>query len=50
MTVALFTGWYGMNFVHMPEFDWPWAYPVLVALVAGAIGFELWLFKRKGWL
>ncbi len=50
MTLALFTGWYGMNFKHMPELDWPWAYPGLLALMAGVVVLELWLFRRKGWL
>jgi magnesium transporter len=41
---------YGMNFDHMPELAWPWAYPVtLVAMAASA--FATWAyFKWKGWL
>ncbi len=33
-------GIYGMNFKHMPELEWPWAYPVLwlvLALIASGI-------------
>ncbi len=41
---------YGMNFAHMPELHWPWAYPgVLAATLAGAA----WLYghlKKRGWI
>lgn len=40
----------GMNFVNMPELDWPWGYPFALALM---VGFALGLygiFKRRGWL
>jgi magnesium transporter len=41
---------YGMNFTHMPELEWPWAYPaVLVLLVLSAAGPILY-FRRKGLL
>lgn len=50
MTMALVTGWYGMNFKHMPELDWPWTYPALIGVMALIAGAEWWFFKRKGWL
>lgn len=38
---------YGMNFEHMPELEYPWAYPVvLVLLVLSAFG-PIVYFKRK---
>jgi len=38
---------YGMNFEHMPELHYPWAYPVvLVLLVLSALG-PIIYFKRK---
>src|SRR5690606_3735662 len=41
---------YGMNFQHMPELQWPWAYPAaLVAMVIAGIS-PYFYFKRKGWL
>ena len=41
---------YGMNFAHMPELDWPWAYPAaLGAMVLSAVLPYLY-FKRRGWL
>ncbi|MBN2564775.1 MAG: magnesium/cobalt transporter CorA [Candidatus Eisenbacteria bacterium] len=48
--VTFVAGVYGMNFSHMPELAWPWAYPAVLLLML-AIG--LWMvfyFKRKGWL
>ncbi len=50
MPLTLITGWYGMNFRHMPELDWPASYPaVLVVCIAIVVGCLAW-FKRKRWL
>lgn len=41
---------YGMNFRHMPELDWEWAYPAVLAGVGLA---SLWLYrklKKADWL
>jgi magnesium transporter len=42
--------WYGMNFRHMPELDWPFSYPFVI----GGVGLgSLLLYirlKRSGWL
>jgi magnesium transporter len=47
---TLLAGIYGMNFRHMPELDWSFAYPV-VLLVMVAICLVLYRgFKRSGWL
>lgn len=49
MPLTLIAGIYGMNFRHMPELYWTYAYPtVLVAMLAIA-GLLLWNFYRKGW-
>lgn len=49
MPLTLVTSWYGMNFRHMPELDWPWAYPaVFAALGLIALTMLLWL-RRHGW-
>ncbi|SEM84459.1 magnesium transporter [Loktanella fryxellensis] len=41
---------YGMNFVHMPELEWTYGYPMaLGAMVAAAI-LPYLFFKYKGWL
>ena len=41
---------YGMNFVNMPELQWPWAYPALLLLT----GLGIWVLyrrlKRRGWI
>ncbi len=47
---TLIATWYGMNFKHMPELNWPWAYPVaFLVSVVSAVAPYLWI-KRKGWL
>lgn len=43
-------GIYGMNFKYMPELDYPAAYPVVLAVIAGLCGFLYFRFKRSGWL
>ena len=41
---------YGMNFVHMPELDKPFGYPMALGMmVLSAVLPYLW-FKKKGWL
>ena len=41
---------YGMNFKFMPELDWAYGYPYVVALmVASALGPMLY-FRKRGWL
>lgn len=49
MPLSFLAGVYGMNFDHMPELHWFFAYPVLLlvmCLVAGAMLFYFW---RKDW-
>ncbi|HIW90102.1 MAG TPA: magnesium and cobalt transport protein CorA [Candidatus Corynebacterium avicola] len=47
---TLFTGFYGMNFVHMPELDTTWGYPaVIVAIVASVVALVI-IFRRNNWL
>ncbi|MFE7753015.1 magnesium/cobalt transporter CorA [Streptomyces sp. NPDC057428] len=47
---TLVAGIYGMNFEHMPELDWVWTYPTVVALMGVAV-FSLYrMFKRRGWM
>ena len=50
MPPTLIASIYGMNFKHMPELDWHYAYPItLVAMVAAAI-LPYMFFKWKKWL
>lgn len=47
---TMIAGIYGMNFEHMPELHWVWAYPVVIALM-GVLEVLLYrTFKRRGWL
>ena len=41
---------YGMNFHHMPELDWWFAYPLALALMVVAAVLPYLYFKRRGWL
>jgi len=48
--LSFLAGLYGMNFRHMPELEWPWAYPVVLITMGGCmLGMLAW-FRRKGWL
>jgi magnesium transporter len=45
-----FAGIYGMNFHNMPELDWKYGYPVLLAVMV-TISLALYrAFRRSGWL
>ena len=47
---TMIAGIYGMNFDHMPELHQIWGYPAALGLMATAVLFLYWLFKRRGWL
>ena len=48
--ITFLAGVYGMNFEHIPELAWPWAYPVFWALcIATTVGLLLF-FRHKGWI
>ncbi|MFF7857599.1 magnesium/cobalt transporter CorA [Streptomyces sp. NPDC007904] len=47
---TMIAGIYGMNFEHMPELTWVWAYPAVVAVMAVLEVFLYRLFQRRGWL
>jgi magnesium transporter len=50
MPLTFLAGVYGMNFKHMPELEWTWAYPALW-LVMIAIGVVMLVyFRKKKWL
>ena len=48
--LTLLTGWYGMNFKHMPELEYKWSYPavLLVSIIIG-VGCIAY-FKKKKWM
>lgn len=47
---TLITGWYGMNFAHMPELTEPWAYPAVMLCTATICGGLYYLLRRARWL
>ncbi|MFD7294381.1 magnesium/cobalt transporter CorA [Streptomyces sp. NPDC059897] len=47
---TMIAGIYGMNFDHMPELHWVWAYPAVIILMALLELLLFRLFKRRGWL
>jgi magnesium transporter len=50
MPLTFLAGVYGMNFRHMPELEWPWAYPaVLLVMLAIALSMVTYFKKRKWW-
>ena len=50
MPLTLIAGWYGMNFRYMPELEWKWSYPIIIAISILIVVFSLWFFKKKKWL
>jgi len=49
LPLTLLAGIYGMNFVGMPELQWPYGYPVLIGLMAVIVAVMLYVFYRRGW-
>ena len=47
MPLSLIAGWYGMNFVNMPELHWAYGYPAVIALSALIVGGCIFYFKKK---
>lgn len=50
MPLTLIVGWYGMNFRYMPELEWRFGYPIVIAVSVAVVVFCLILFKKKKWL
>ena len=50
MPLTLIAGWYGMNFRYMPELEWRFGYPLVIAVSVAVVVFCLILFKKKKWL
>ncbi|MBQ6660064.1 MAG: magnesium transporter CorA [Lachnospiraceae bacterium] len=47
--LTLITGWYGMNFTHMPELDSPYAYPIVGVVCLTIVVTCLIILKKKKW-
>jgi magnesium transporter len=39
-----------MNFVYMPELEWPLGYPMALALMAATSLTLYWVFRKRHWL
>ena len=50
MILSFIAGVYGMNFIHMPELNWVWAYPLVLVVMAGIGMSFMAFFWHKGWL
>lgn len=50
LPLTFIAGIYGMNFAHMPELEWTYGYPAVLAVMLTIAGGLLWFFRRKGWL
>jgi magnesium transporter len=48
--LTFIAGVYGMNFEHMPELGWPWAYPAVWFAMGIVAVLMIIYFKRKDWL
>ncbi|WP_053752792.1 magnesium/cobalt transporter CorA [Streptomyces sp. MMG1533] len=47
---TMIAGIYGMNFDHMPELRWVWAYPAVIVVMAVLEVLLYRLFKNRGWM
>lgn len=47
LPLTLIVGWYGMNFVYMPELTWKYGYPTMIGISILILLFCLWFFKKK---
>jgi len=48
LPLTLIVGWYGMN-LQMPEFSWPFGYPMVIGLCIVVVVFCLIYFKKHKW-
>ena len=47
---TLIAGIYGMNFTHMPEIDWLFGYPAVLAAMAGIDSYLFYKLRKAHWL
>ena len=47
---TMIVGIYGMNFKHMPELDWEFGYPLVLAVMVGIDFYLFSRFRKAGWL
>lgn len=49
MPLTLITGWFGMNFVHMPELQSRYGYQLTSLLCIAIVAVEIYCFVKKKW-
>jgi magnesium transporter len=47
---TMVAGIYGMNFEHMPELEWTFGYPLVLAVIGVVCACLYWRFRHAGWL
>lgn len=47
LPLTLMVGWYGMNFVNMPELQWKYGYAAMIAASAIIVAAEIYYFRKK---
>lgn len=47
LPLSILVGWYGMNFVHMPELQWRYGYLGVILLSAAMVTGEILYFRKK---
>lgn len=47
LPLSLLVGWYGMNFVGMPELHWKYGYPLIIAISVVIVSISLLVCKKK---
>ena len=50
LPLTLIAGWYGMNFIHMPELSWIYGYPAIIIISGLIVAGCLYVFKKKKWM
>ena len=50
LPLSLIVGWYGMNFVGMPELAWKYGYVMVIIICAVVTLFNFIMFKIKKWM
>jgi magnesium transporter len=48
--LTFLVGVWGMNFDHMPELHWKWAYPAVWLMMLAVAGALFVYFRRRGWI
>lgn len=47
LPLSLIAGWYGMNFIHMPELSWKYGYPFIIGVCVATVAAEIRFFWKK---